>query len=276
MANAVGGNVRYPNLQGLADLFRAKINDTANNTQGFGVGTGNQAGVIMPNSNPDLLTFMDSAIQETYADLRNIGDPELIIDNYILAAIPPLASPSQSVQVALSYAGYFNGFTWSPTWKLPIGLSKLLAVWERITGSNEDFHGLTAAPFGLPGVMQGQRMAMYEMREGMLWMPGCLSTIDLRIRGRITYPEFLNPANINFSTAYVPVLDSKNAIVAKMVINYAERFNPAGYNMALREEQRLMGKLKLEVVRQMQSQENQRQEWGGEAVSDFASEENWL
>ncbi|MFZ1012867.1 MAG: hypothetical protein WAN28_05935, partial [Terracidiphilus sp.] len=81
MANAVGGNRRYPNLQGLADLFRAKINDTANNTQGFGVGTGNQAGVIMPNSNPDLLTFMDSAIQEMYADLRNIGDPELIIDN---------------------------------------------------------------------------------------------------------------------------------------------------------------------------------------------------
>jgi len=33
----------------------------------------------MPNTNPDLLTLLDSAIRELYSDLRNIGDPELIM-----------------------------------------------------------------------------------------------------------------------------------------------------------------------------------------------------
>src|SRR5271167_3763370 len=103
MQAIVGGNVRYPNLQGIADLFRAMINDTANNTGGSGTGSGNTAGLIMPNSNPDLLTFMDEAIQDTFSDLRNVGDPELILDNYIVSAIPPLAAADPSVQVSLGY-----------------------------------------------------------------------------------------------------------------------------------------------------------------------------
>ena len=37
-----------------------------------------------------------------------------------------------------------------------------------------------------------------------------------------------------------------------------------------------MQKLKLEVVRQMQSQENQRAEFGAEAVEDFAVAFSWL
>ena len=90
MQAVVGGNIVYPSLQSIANLFRASINDTANNTTGSGVGSGNSAGLIMPNSNPDLLTFMDSAIRDTYSDLRNVGDPELLLDNYILLGIPPL------------------------------------------------------------------------------------------------------------------------------------------------------------------------------------------
>ena len=62
MQAAVGGNVRYPNLQGIADLFRSGINDTSNNTGGSGTGSGSSAGLIMANANPDLVVFMDSAI----------------------------------------------------------------------------------------------------------------------------------------------------------------------------------------------------------------------
>ena len=90
MQAVMGGNVRYPNLQSIADLFRAGINDTANNTMGTGTGTGDQAGLIMSNHNPDLMVFMDAAIYETFSDLRNVGDPELILDNYILFGIPAL------------------------------------------------------------------------------------------------------------------------------------------------------------------------------------------
>ena len=272
---AVGGNVRYPNLQSIADLFRSGINDTFNNTTGYGVGTGNEAGLIMPNSNPDLVNFMDSAIREIYADLRNVGDPELIIDNYVLTNIPALAQADQTVQVALGYMGYFNGFTWNPNFVLPISISKMLAMWERPTGVGADFLLMQEAPFGIPGTLQDNRMKLWEMREGMIWMPGCLEAIDLRLRARITYPDFLSPINLNYSTAYVPILDSGNAIVAKMLILYARRFAPDMYQMAIAEETRLMSKLKLEVVRQMQGQENQRVPFGEEAVVDFGASWGW-
>ncbi len=278
MANtaAVGGNVRYPNLQSIGDLFRASVNDTMNSTTGTGVGQGNSAGLIMGNQNPDLVTFMDSAIQEVYSDLRNIGDPELIIDNYILTGIPPLAQQDPAVQVALGYQGYFDGFQWHPQWALPIGVSKMLAMWERQSGGNWDFNSMQPAPFGLPGGLQGITMGLWEMREGMIWMRGATQAVDLRLRARINYPTPLFSSNLNYATTYVPILDSKNAIVAKMKLLYAQRFSPAMYPMCIQEESRLMGKLKLEVVRGMQAQENERAPFGSEATADFNISWSWL
>lgn len=278
MANAaaVGGNVRYPNLQSIGDLFRAKINDTANNTTGSGVGQGNQAGLIMSNLNPDLLTFMDSAIQELYSDLRGVGDPELILDNYILEGIPALAVQDPTVQVALGYQGFFDGYQWHANWTLPIGVSKMLAMWERQSGTNFSFQPMKEAAFGIGGGWQGNFMSQWEMREGMIWMPGALQALDLRLRARITYPTPLYSMTLNYSTAYVPILDSRNAIVAKMLVIYAERFAPELVQSAQTREQFYMGKLRLEVVRQMQAQENSREEFGAEATADFAISWAWL
>lgn len=276
MQAAIGGNIRYPSLQKIANRFRSKINDTANNTGGSGTGTGNQAGLIMPNLNPDLLEFMNSAIEEVYSDLRNIGDPELIIDNYLLLGIPALTKADPTVQVALSYAGYFNGFTWVNTWTLPFEAQRILAVWERQSNVNASFTPMTNAAFGLGGCMQAQMMGQWEMREGIMYMPGCLQMTDLRIRCRIEYPGFLDPTTLNFSTAYVPILGCANAVASKMLINYAIRFAPEQYQMAVADEERLMSKLRLEVVRNMQLVENMRREFGDEAVADFAIAWSWL
>jgi len=276
MQAAVGGNVRYPNLQSIANAFRFGINDTANNTGGSGTGSGNSAGLIMPNANPDVTTLLDIAIPELFSDLRNVGDPELILDNYIVSGLPALAFTNPSVQVALGYQGFFDGFQWHPQWTLPVGASKILAVWERATNTNADFSPMQPAPFGLPGGLQGNRMGLWEMRQGAIWMPGSLLQTDLRIRARITYPELIFSANLNFDTTYVPILDSKNAIVAKMRVQYAVRFAPELYQTSLAEETRMMAKLKQEVVRQMQANENQRQPFGDEAVQDFAVAWQWL
>lgn len=283
MQSAVGGSIRYPNLQSICDLFRARINDTFNNTAGTGTGTGTSAGLIMPNTNPDLLTFLNSACQDMFAELRNVGDPELIIDNYNLIALPPVNSnlgpgvANPASQVALSYAGYFDGVQWYPQWKLPIGLSRMLAVSQR-QNAQQDFQPLQRFPAGIPGVLQSTLNYGYEMREGMMWMNGATQNVDIRIRGRITYPDFLsNPTTqINFSTAYVPILDSRNAIMAKMLVHYAGRFAPELMPIAEAAETKYMGKLKLEAIRERQSAENQRAGFGDEAVADFAIAWSWL
>ena len=274
----IGGNIRYPTLQGICDLFRVQINDTFPNNAGTGTGSGGGAGLIMNNTNPDILTILNAACLDTFAELRNSGSPELILDNYLLIGLPPLAAPDPTIQVGLSYAGFFNGFTWSNQWTLPIGLSRMLAVSQRQTGSENDFQPMQRFPNGIPGTLQGLTMQGYEMREGILWMSGATSMIDLRLRCRITFPPFLSKAAqvINFSTAYVPILDSLNAIAAKMLVIYARRFAPEQLPVAKDAEMSYMGKLRLESVREQQAAENQRAAFGDEAVQDFAIAWSWL
>jgi hypothetical protein len=272
----VGGNTRYPTLAQIASLFRVRIDNTFNADGKLVVGYGGGAGLIMPDANPDLLTIMDSAIGELFSDLRNVGDPSLILDNYILVGLPPIAQPDPALQVALSDLGFWNGTTWLSQWPLPANYTKILALWERQNGVNENFVPMTAAPFGLPGVMQGFRMGVWEVRENVVWMPGCMNPTDIRIRCRITYPPTLYSSGIDFPTTYVPIIDSRNAIVAKMLVLYANRFAPEMYEMLVAEEARLMAKLKLEVVRSMQVFENERVAFGDEAVQDFAISWSWL
>lgn len=275
-AAVIGGNVRYPNLQGIADLFRVQINDTFNGAGGSGTGSGDNSGLIMFNRNPDLLVIMNAAIREVYSDLRNVGDPALILDNFDLIGLPPVNSnlgpgvPNPAAQVSLAYAGYFDGVEWYADWTLPISLAKVLAIWERQSGTGDNFRIMQPARFGLPPCQQGRYNGSWEMRQNAVWMPGATQRVDLRMRLRITFPDFLDPKTINFSTAYIPIIDCGNAVVAKMLIYYAKRFAPEQYQMAIADETRLMDKLKLETVRQMQLTENQRAEFGAEAVTNFA------
>jgi hypothetical protein len=271
MQAVVGGNIRYPTLQGICDLFRTQINDTMPNNAGSGTASGGGSGLIMYNANPDVLTLLNAACLDTFAELRNVGSPELILDNYIVSGLPALAQADSSVQVALGYAGFFNGFTWSNQWTLPIGMSKILAVAQRQTSSGDDFAPMGQFPAGIPGVQQGLYMSGWEMRQGALWMSGALQEIDLRLRCRITFPPFLSTAAsvIDFSTAYVPILDSLNAIADKMLVRYARRFAPEQLQVAKDAEAGSMGKLKLESIRQRQSAENERVAFGDEAVQDF-------
>ena len=141
---------------------------------------------------------MDSAIRDVYSDLRNVGDPALILDNYLLLGIPPLASPNPAVQVSLSYAGYFNGFSWSDQRALPISCERVKKISERFSGTQATLLQLLPPRFGTGSKPNRSAWACGDARKrGM--DAGCLSQVDLRIRCRITFPDFLDPATINFS-----------------------------------------------------------------------------
>lgn len=278
MQAVVGGNIRYPTLQGICDLFRAQINDTFSNNSGSGTGQGGGQGLVMNNTNPDILTFLNAACLDTFAELRTVGSPELILDNYNLIGIPALTQPNPAVQVALSYAGYFNGFSWSDQWKLPIGMSRIMELSQRWSSTMNDFRPMQRFGSGIPSLNQGVYMSGYEMREGMLWMSGSMNVMDLRIRCRITFPPFLARAAqvINFETAYVPILDSLNAIAAKMLVLYARRFAPELLPVAQDAEKTYMGKLRLETVRERQSADNTREAYGDQAVESLPAAWAWL
>jgi len=263
----VGGSNRFPSLESIATLFRAQINDSfagATNTPG--------EGLIMTDLNPDLLVFMNSAIRDTYSDLRNVGEPALILDNYILTGIPALTTPNPAIQVSLDSIGYFNGFTFSSAWTLPANCMRVERIWERTSGGNGTFAPMDPAPFGLPGMNQTDRMGWWETRQNAVWMPGAMLSVDLRLRCLITFPDYLNPATLNFSTTYVPILDCINCVVDKMCLRYARRFAPEQYGTTKDAAADSLFKLRLEVARNMQNTEYQRVEWGSEATAGFG----WL
>lgn len=255
---------RYPNLQGMMDLFRSMVND-----DGGGM-DGPQGGIIATNAAPFTLPFLNAAIRFVYRKLRNVGDPALILDNYLLQGIPALTGPNPAVQVSLGFQSYFDGFLNHPQWTLPAGAMGVDAVWERPSGVNANFTRVAIAAGGLQPGQQGNLNRIYEWRGNALWMPGALQAVDLRLRCKVALPPILGNS-LNFATTYVPVLDADDAIVDRMLVLYARRFSPEMVGVADASSKESMDELERSVVLQAQRQERQRGEFGTEAVGDISS-----
>lgn len=259
---------RYPNLQGMMDLFRGLVNDDG------GGQDGPQGGIIATNTAPFTLPFLNAAIRFVYRKLRNIGDPALIIDNYLLLGIPPLNGPNPAVQVNLGFLGYFDGYANHPQWTLPAGAMGIDRAWERVSSTDLNFYPLAAAPDGLAPVQQVSTMRRYEWRGNAMWMPGALEMVDLRLRCKIALPPILNPTNgpqLVFADTYVPILDAEDAIVDRMDFLYARRFAPDRKADADATSKESIFELQRAVTRQAQRGQTARRDFGEEAVVNFST-----
>jgi hypothetical protein len=253
----------------MMDLFRSSINDDG------GGADGPQGGIIATNTAPFTLPFLNNAIRWVYRKLRNIGDPALIIDNYLLLGIPALTGPNSAVQVSLGFLGYFDGFANHGQWTLPAGAMGIDKAWERVSGAALDFYPLREAPDGLAPRQQTSTMRQYEWRGNAMWMPGALETVDLRLRCKISLPPFLC-SSLNFQTTYMPILDSEDAIVDRMLVRYARRFAPDQIPAADASSKESIFELQQQVVRAGQRKQNSRRDFGEEAVGNFAGWNNDL
>ena len=147
----IGGATNYPTLQSIVELFRAMVNDDfsgANDIPG--------EGLINYNTAPHVLTFLNAAVRDLYTDLRNVGDAELLLDNYLVLGLPALPAPDPTVQVSLSAVGYFDGITMNSQWVLPSNLISVERLWERESGTNFPLLPMTPAPFGHRSYLPGQ------------------------------------------------------------------------------------------------------------------------
>jgi hypothetical protein len=253
----------------MMDLFRSLVNDDG------GGQDGPQGGLIATNTAPFTLPFLNASIRWVYRKLRNIGDPALIIDNYLLLGIPALTGPNPAVQVSLGFLGYFDGFQNHPQWTLPSGAMGIDRAWERVSATALDFFPLTEAPDGLAPRQQTNTMRQYEWRGNAMWMPGALEPVDLRLRSKITLPDILG-SSLNFATTYVPILDAQDAIVDRMMVYYARRFAPEQLPAADMSSKESIFELQQETARQQQRKQDRRVDFGEEAVGNFAAWNNDL
>jgi hypothetical protein len=267
MPSVVVDVTNFPTLATITNLVRSDVRDDmagATNTLGEG-----QILVDNISISVTMMNFFNSAVRELCRQLRIQQAPMLIIDNYIIANVPPLNGPmglavaDPSVQVAFGSNGYFDGTLWHNGLGLPTGVYQVIRCWERRNASNDTFSDMGEPANGMAGIYQTCGWGRWEWRQNMVWTPGSLDNRDLRIRFLLTLNAPFVP-NADPTTTYLPIMDCEEAIARKIGRMYARRQGGGMYQIALQEEQQATKMFLNEENKKQQGQEYQPMIYGSE------------
>ena len=214
-------NGPYPTYEQVMNLARAYVNDTMAGSTGA---TGE--GQIFTDSAPMTLPFLRAVTAELYQELGNTGGGVVIRDNYVLTGLPAMmttggqAGPDPATQVSISYEAYFNGWTNDSNFYLPPDMIAPLMLWERTSGTDDDFGEMSEAQNGLQPTQQTTYQGCWEWRGDAIWMPGSLQAEDIRMRYACQL-WLLDVDDIpNLDTVRVPIADCENALALKLAADY--------------------------------------------------------
>lgn len=199
----------YPSAEAVMNRARAYVNDS------FQGG----AGRILTDSAPFTIEYLNGALENLQDRLRDYGVMTLVQDGVILTPIVPVVQIDPSIQVAISYTGYFNGSINYASPVLPQNLITPLRIWERLTGSNNDFVPMQQVADGLASTWQGNDLCSWEWIGDQIVMPGALTTRDLRIRFTTVFTPIL--AGTVLSTVQIGVQASVEQLAWLVAYKYA-------------------------------------------------------
>ena len=221
----VANQTNYPSLGVIANLVRVLVNDSKKGA----TGTPGE-GQILTNTSAELQALMNSAIRDTYRDVRISGQLTLMKDNYLLT-LPPVNSPlgvgaaNPSVQTAIQFVGYFDGLLMVPDITLPGDLLFPMLMWERQSlgsGNPNPYVPMGEAVQALSPRAQQQSLGEWEWRTDGIWLHGALNSVDIRLRYLATYTDLAN-SSIDWNNTYVPIMDSQECIADKIAVRYSAR-----------------------------------------------------
>lgn len=200
-------------------LARSLVNDTM-------AGVTDQAGEGQiltndPTISPFTIPFLNSAIRWLYRKLGNSGVPTLINDNLILSSLAPVVALSPAVQVSITFAGYSNGTTLDTALKLPTNTLSVLKMWERLSGTGNNFQEMVQSLDGLPSRNQSTLFGDWEYRQDGIYMVGSLSTEDVRMRTVVALAGQVSGDGTDFASLSIPVQDSIDALATKVAEFYS-------------------------------------------------------
>ena len=266
----------FPSLEEIQNLIRGLINDSQagiNSIPGEG-----QIWTDSPTISPFVLPLLNSSIREVYRELRNVGDPQLIFDNYIIEGLPILDSPTNgpggadaTVQTTLSTVGYFDGVQLWPNFQLPSNMLYPTKLWERCTGTNDNFEPMHQVQDGLPGQQQNQVLGKWEWRNNVLNFMGATTQRDIRLRYLGALPQFFS-TTMDFNSTYVPIQDSADVLAYLVAVSYGRMLGSPGVAELLAEQKNQLFQLKNATTRRAQSTNYQRRPFGnssGDINSEF-------
>lgn len=163
-------------VESAANLIRAIVGDMIYT----------EAGEIITDSSPYMFVLLNDTLQWFGEECANHGidtfEKETILTPLTAVTGTPATDPA--TQVDISDTGYFDGTINHATPQLPTDLTVPLRLWERQTGSQEDYIPMKERLDGLPSQVPSSRFGMWEWREDGIYMPGAIQSNDIRLRYR--------------------------------------------------------------------------------------------
>lgn len=204
----------YPSIKFVNDCTRIAINDTfAGTTNTVGEGR------VYTDSWTPNLNILNLALQHLQRDLEDRGVPTTREVVFIINGLAPingplgLGIPDPTVQVYLSYTGYWDGGTLHGSPVLPPDLLVPLEIKQRVTNSGTVFSEVPRARDDLHSTTQNFLLGEWAYRQDQIFFNGSQSTMDIELRytgGCPVYPTTLSPSL--FPTTLIPFLDSAEAL----------------------------------------------------------------
>jgi hypothetical protein len=177
------------------------------------------AGQTLKNDRPFTIEYLNASVEDCQEYLANNGVTSNIKDDVILSPLTPVTNPDPAVQVYVSVEGYFDGVQIHKTPALPVDMIIPLRVWERQTGSGQQFQAMNQPEDGLPSRLQGPYYGLWEWREDRIAMIGSTQTRDLRLRYEAGFVPLA--ANADLTQAIIRIRGGKRAVAYGVAEYYA-------------------------------------------------------
>jgi hypothetical protein len=252
----------FPVMDEVMQLVRSIVNDTF-------PGVAGAQGRIFTNNAPFTVPLFNSAFRKMQRKLRIEGATFPLKDNVILSNMTPVVNADQNVQVTIGFDGYFDGTTMHASPKLPGDLLQPYVLWEQTVGAGFPFQPMTQPPEGLPSVLQGAYLGMWEWRNYKICMVGATVAKNLRLRYQFSLSPLAVPA-ADFETTAVNVLDCQDALANYIAAMYgrARGANPKVVDDVEKEGDSCVDDMAAEYVRRSQTVQYRRIPYGEGGSND--------
>jgi hypothetical protein len=235
----------FVSVETVANLIRVLCNDAIYSA----------AGEILTDTSTLLFPLMNDSLEWMGGELLNSG-VDTFTKETILTPVTAIAVNDPGVQVNISDTGYFDGVLNHAQPQVPTDLLNPVFMWERQTGSTEEWVEMEEAADGLPSMVQNFRLKFWEWRGDSLVMPGALQSEDLRLRYKGAHPVFVAPTDtLLFRGANGP-------IAYKTVATYLITKNPEAAQLANGEAADRLSIITTRSARQKQRQPISRSSYG--------------
>lgn len=155
------------------NLARSIVNDAAQSL----------AGNLLADSRPYTFAMLNACYRELQSDLQNEG-LETMFNEIIMVLMPGAYTVDPQVETYLSYTGCFDGYNSFPNPHLPPDLATPLLLWERPSGTIQNYQKMLPVNDGLPSRPQSGTLQQWDWRGGNIVFRGTVPNqyTDIRMR----------------------------------------------------------------------------------------------